>query len=445
MPPKLKAKMACSVADAAVFLEKQSDIKADCEDLFKTHLGAASDVEWNHKDGPGMSASLRCEKARLKLVLSIEFDEETGRPRFPPPNTRLSDELVYLATKHMNNTLRGQRYSYDFDKKGDIAPDRMPSGPAPIVWAHGLPFFPVYKGYYILCGRDHALCIGWLIADMTKSIMKVSPHWAIGAVIAPKTAVRSEHLVDRQISLHQPWGAEKDLRFKGKSTSRDVVSADHHDCAVLPRLDGEAQVHPLWEVPGYNAQCGPKVPGTCPTLMRKDFFIKHEIDEKIDYIHLCRHYSNIYTIDAEDDEPDLKDTEMADEMADNSDQLLVAQPPEPKDKDIDTNGREEAIVQLKQENLGETEPQPIADTDGLDNLSMHVDQLFNKNNIIDHGIPTTSEKALVPTDVPERETEEGPGTAEQTFDDQMAVEQPEIHQTPDDLSSAVEGNTPESA
>ena len=350
-PAKPKGKMACSLLGAAAFLEKQSEFKADCGDLLKVHLEANPDVEWNPEDGPGMNANLRREKARLKLVLSIEFDEETGRPHFPPPNTRLSDELVYLATKHMNSTLRGQRYPYDFDKRGDIDPVRVPSGPAPIIWAHGLPFFPVYKGYYILCGRDHALCIGWLIEEKTRSKMKNSPHWSIGAVIAPESAVKSEHLVDRQISLHQPWGGEKDLRFKGKPATRDVVSSDHHDCAVLPHLGEEAQVRPLWTVPGYNARCGPRIPGTCPTLVLKEFFIKHGIDDKIDYVHLCREYSNIYQDggeepgtepDAETDEPDAEPgDELGDKLGDEADlrdtemtdngSLFVSYSPEPKD------------------------------------------------------------------------------------------------------------------
>lgn len=312
--------MACSLENIEAFLEKQADIKADCEDLLKFHLKSNPDVEWSPEDGPGMNPKSGHETAQLKLVSTHQFDEETGKPQFPPSNTRLSDELVYLATKHMSNYLRAQQYPYDFNKKGDVDPDRVPSGPAPIIWAHGLPFFPIYRGYYILCGRDHAPCIGWLIEEMTPEVMKRSPLISIGAVIAPESAVRSAHFIERQLRLHQPCGGEKDLRFKGKPSARDVVSSDHHECAILPHLDGPPQVLPLWRIPGYNAHCGPNVPRSShPSLMRKDFFDNLGLDDEIDYFYLCREYSNIYDDEWDDqaDTMDLEEAQVANHDADN--------------------------------------------------------------------------------------------------------------------------------
>ena len=324
--------------NAAKFLEKQNEIKADCEELLKVHVDKNPDVEWKPEDGAGPQANLRREKARLKLALSLNYDEETGRPRFPPPNTRLSDELVYLAVKHMKCTLRGQRYPYDFDKKGDIDADRVPSGPPPIIWAHGLPFFPVYKGYYILCGRTHATCIGWLIEEKTRKIMQRSPTLSIGSVIAPKSAVESEHNIDRQISLHQPYGTERDLRFKGKPEARDVVSAFHNECAILPRLDEDPQVIPLWKVLGYNARCGPPYPGFWPTLMREEFFVEHGLENNDQYAYLIREYSNLY---AEGNEEPKDISTMATALtetattenatAENDDSLFVDQSEERQD------------------------------------------------------------------------------------------------------------------
>ncbi|CAI7603743.1 unnamed protein product [Penicillium bialowiezense] len=302
---KVKAGMACTLEEREAFLERQADIKADCQDLLRVHIEHNPDVEWKPEDGAGQQANLRREKARLSLVLQLEFDEETGRPRFPPPNTRLSDEWVYLAIKHMKCVLRGQRYPYDFDKKGCIDPDRVPSGPAPIIWAHGLPFFPIYKGYYILCGRDHAECMGWLINEKTAKVMKRSPHFSIGAVVAPKSAVDSDHSIDRQLMLHQPYGIERDLRFK----ARDVVSANHHQCAVLPRLNQEPLAMPLWKVRGYNARCGPLQPGMYPTTMRQEYFMEHGLETDEEYAYLARIYRNIYSDGAEEpeDEPSVSE------------------------------------------------------------------------------------------------------------------------------------------
>jgi hypothetical protein len=455
---KPKAKMACSVEDVEACLKNQFDFQAECEDLFNVHLEESHDDEWNHKDGPGMTTNLRSERAQLKLVLTIEFDEETGRPRFPPPNTRLSDELVYLAEKHMKNTLRGQRYPYDFDKRGDIDPDRVPSGPAPIIWAHGLPFFPVYKGYYVLCGRDHALCMGWLIAEKTKSVMKDKPHWSIGAVVAPKSAVRATHTVDRQISLHSPWGPERDLRYKGKHTSRDVVSADHHDCALLPRLDKDVQVRPLWAVPGYNARCGPQIPGTCPTFVRESFFVRHELEDKIDYDHMCRKYSNIYADPADDtggsDEgTDLWDTEMTDEpnivktelvdsepdlskpdiikgMFDLEDNKMTADPDLEK-ADV-TEDENQLFVTQSPAPGDQTKLQLFLDAGSSANyfhtLSSNIDDMFTR---MDQVPPITFgpdfDQDLVWTDVPENEIQ-GSNIKEQSARDQTVIESPKTHQ-----------------
>lgn len=333
MPPrKVKASMACKLENVKAFLEKQEEFKADCQELARIHTNSNPDVEWQPEHGPGRKANMRREKARMKLVLELEFDEETGRPRFPPPNTRLSDEWVYLAIKHMKCILRGQRYPYDFDKRGDIDPDRVPSGPAPIIWAHGLPFFPVYKGHYVLCGRAHAECIGWLIEEKNREVMKRSPHFSIGAVIAPNSAVDSEHTIDRQLLLHQPLGNERDLRFKGKYPTRDVVSANHHDCAVLPRLNHAPLAMPLWKVRGYNARCGPRQPGCCPTCMRKEFFMEHGLTTDEEYDHLTRTYHNIYSDEEEDSEDETTSGE--DTSAEEENNMFIAQNIDSQDSEM---------------------------------------------------------------------------------------------------------------
>ena len=157
-----EAKMACHPSDEVAFIEQQEILRDRCSKALADHLKSNPDVVWTAKDGYGRYPTTKKEEAQLKLVLDIEFNEESGQWEFPPANNRLSDELVYLAVKFMNARHRARLYPYDFDAMGHINPQRVSSGPAPIIWAHGLPFFPVYKGYYILCGRENATSIGWL-------------------------------------------------------------------------------------------------------------------------------------------------------------------------------------------------------------------------------------------------------------------------------------------
>ncbi|KAJ5468323.1 hypothetical protein N7475_006075 [Penicillium sp. IBT 31633x] len=125
--------MAFKLSEETVFIRKQEGLRADCLDILSQHLTANPDVIWEAEDGSGPRPRTKRERAKLKLVLDVTFNKQTGKPIFPPPNTRLSDELVYLATKFETGPVRAVRYPYDFDKSGDIDPDRVPSGPAPII------------------------------------------------------------------------------------------------------------------------------------------------------------------------------------------------------------------------------------------------------------------------------------------------------------------------
>ncbi|KAJ5967452.1 hypothetical protein N7501_003700 [Penicillium viridicatum] len=46
--------------------------------------------------------------------------------------------------------LRNARWPADFNTDGDIVPERWPMGDAVVLWMHGLPFLPVFSGYYLL-------------------------------------------------------------------------------------------------------------------------------------------------------------------------------------------------------------------------------------------------------------------------------------------------------
>ncbi|KAJ5748573.1 uncharacterized protein N7511_010269 [Penicillium nucicola] len=295
--PKAKkqdSKMACEASAQSLkkFRDSQTDFQTDCFELLKFHEGNNPDIEWQPSDGIGANAILWREKAGLKLVKSVSFTEH-GMVQFPPANTRLCDELVYLATKTLPVEHRARKYPYDFNKRGDINPDRVPSGAAPIIWAHGLPFFPVFKGYYILCGREHAACIGWLINEYDSSVTKNHPRWSIGAVIAPESAARAPHTIDRQMSVHKPFGQDVEICCRGSREFRDVVSADHHHCAVVPHHNRAILLCPLWAFPGYNARCGPPNDYGDATTVTKSFFESKGLGNR--YPTLIRPYSNIYS------------------------------------------------------------------------------------------------------------------------------------------------------
>jgi hypothetical protein len=370
MAPAKEARMACTVSGETAFVKQQEILRDRCSKALADHLKENPDVVWTPKDGRGERLSTTEEAAKLKLVVDVEFDEETGQPIFPPGNNRLSDELVYLMTKFMNARDLGRRYPYDFDKMGNINPQRVPSGPAPIIWAHGLPFFPVYKGYYILCGRAHAGSIGWLLHERTSEIMQANPIWSVGAVVAPDSAVKAPRNITRQMTQHKPSGSDKDPGYRGKAWTRDVVAAEHHLCAVFPSLDSdEIDVCPMWKAWGYNVRCGPMRRGVKPTTMPKDFFTSHGIKD-IDYESLARPYDN-HLMD-EDEEPDDKadldgDTEVIDragkggEVASSSNQPIMTQSASQGDVDMDIVSLTEASKQVPAQSPGQIQEQVPAE------------------------------------------------------------------------------------
>ncbi|KAJ5163055.1 uncharacterized protein N7500_004885 [Penicillium coprophilum] len=290
--PKAKdARMACSPSEGAGFIKQQERLRDRCTRLLADHLKTNPDVVWTPENGQASPPSTEEEKAQLELVLDIQFNEETGQPTFP-------------LTKFVDSRERGRRYPYDFDTMGNINPHRVSSGPAPTIWAHGLPFFPVYKGYYILCGRANVDCVGWLLCDKTRDIMQANPIWSIGAVIAPDSAVNLPHTINRQLILHKPHGTEKDPKYRGRIWARDFVADEHHFCAVVPNPDtNEIEICPLWKAWGYNVRCGPMQDGVKPTVMPKEFFARHGIKD-IDYSYLDRPYAN--QMMDEDEESDGK-------------------------------------------------------------------------------------------------------------------------------------------
>lgn len=261
-------------------------------ELLDNHEKSTPDQLWSAEDGAGPLWVNEADLPKLKLVTS--WTKKGLKPGFPPRSTRLSDELVYLATKFLRAKDRGKLYPYDFFPQGDIRPERVPSDPCPIVFAHGLPFFPVFKGYYVLCGRQHAPWIGWILHPRIHSAIKGFPYWTIGPVVAPGTAVALERTIERQLHVHKPASMEECERgIERQQCARDVVSKNHADGSVVPLTStGGFVVSELYHVPGYNVRCGPPLTnGRRADRIGRKWYRDNEV-HSFDYDRASKKYSN---------------------------------------------------------------------------------------------------------------------------------------------------------
>jgi hypothetical protein len=294
-PPILKeGAMACTQATMVQFKSELADRKNNCGILLTEHEQATPDVIWQAADGEGSEPLTPCDKAKLKLVTEVTFDSK-NKIVWPPKFTRLSDELVYLATKFLTISERATNYPYDFNERGDIREERVPSGVSPIVWAHGLPFFPIFKGYYILCGREHARWVGWLLnKKANKEVTKVYPMWIIGPVVAPGSAVSLPRTVTRQAHVHVPTSAKDvEKRWEKLNTASDVVAKAHHLPSIVPKFPSKGYLlSPIYRLLGYHVRCGPKTGGNKGVEIGRGAFSKHRIHD-FDYdASLKKEYTN---------------------------------------------------------------------------------------------------------------------------------------------------------
>ncbi|KAJ5044309.1 hypothetical protein EN45_012950 [Penicillium chrysogenum] len=97
------------------------------------------------------------DKHKLPYYDKIEFDEH-GWLITPPGDYRLSDALVFLIVGQNIVVARNRhgKWPTGFSSDGDIYPDRWLVGEPVIVWAHELPFIPIFADYYALVGFSEA-------------------------------------------------------------------------------------------------------------------------------------------------------------------------------------------------------------------------------------------------------------------------------------------------
>ncbi|KAJ5287749.1 hypothetical protein N7478_003435 [Penicillium angulare] len=244
MPREMKdGPMACPKAQIQTYPATLKGLRISCLEILAEHEASTPDTLWQETDGPGDIPSTESGKALLKLA--TEVSTAKGRPVFPPKNTRLSDELVYLATKHLGAKERG---------------------------------------YYVLCGRSHATWVGWHLRPRFHRQMLSWPVWTIGPVVAPGSALKEHRCIERQARVWKmksakdaEWGREKN------GIARDVVSFAHADGSVVPKdSKGGFFVTQLFRVHGYSVRVGPDYGDTKKANVQvRGFFSKnraHDFD-----------------------------------------------------------------------------------------------------------------------------------------------------------------------
>lgn len=282
------APAACEAKNHEAFVLALKANRVECIRQVEIHEHRTPDLFWRTGDPAGRPPRSEKDKARMKLVATVFYKND--KPVFPPAFTRLSDELVYLATKFLPVATRGKHYPYDFMKNGDIRLERVPSGVSPIVWAHGLPHFPVYKGYYILCGRKHAKWIGWWLNIPNRLTKKNYPVWTIGAVVAPASALGLPRVVERQLRVHKP-SATRDVETGSEkyAGAHDVVQKVHYDHSIVPKISsGGYRVIPICQTQGYQIRVGPNWPnGRLADVVHQEMFSANGL-EHFDYIEALK-------------------------------------------------------------------------------------------------------------------------------------------------------------
>ncbi|KAJ5992313.1 hypothetical protein N7451_008037 [Penicillium sp. IBT 35674x] len=331
--------MACPKSSIQPYTNELKKLRDHCLALLGAHEEGTPDTFWDKDDQDPVDPGTDYDMSLLKLATDVAI--ENGKHIFPPPLHSPQD------------------YPYDFQPRGDINPNRVPSGVGPIVWAHGLPFFPVYKGYYILCGRKHADWIGWILHGKNQATMRDYPIWTIGPVVAPGSAVSLDRTAERQMLTHKLKTAKECEKGMEKSpVARDVVSDKHFDGSVVPRdSKGGFMITPIYRVQGYSPKVGPNAPdGSRSMIMGKVWFTKNRIDD-FDWEAMSKlRYTNerhpmIYGDDkaVEDDDEEVGDGDEEVETDNETDETCFM------DETEDTKTKVQEEVNMDDELEGDTE------------------------------------------------------------------------------------------
>ncbi|KAJ5099865.1 hypothetical protein N7532_006866 [Penicillium argentinense] len=214
-------------------LEQLEKKRARCSRLLKEPKARV----WDENEDPSTRGGKR-------LYDKLPTFTPEGQYILPPKggNILLSDLNVAMVINNCGVRVRSKHWPAIFDKSGDIKPDRVPEDPAPFAFAHGLPHIPVFRGYYLLCGREMATKITtWQLSE--KTLQSRTPMaLLLGVVIAPPYFMASPLEKKREINAFE----------KGAK----ILHGLRHDYLTL-FFDPESnnyECQPLYEFPGYRAR-----------------------------------------------------------------------------------------------------------------------------------------------------------------------------------------------
>ncbi|RAL08364.1 uncharacterized protein BO97DRAFT_446257 [Aspergillus homomorphus CBS 101889] len=199
-----------TVEDTPTFKSRLEELHSLCKKLY--HKYDAPRGSWRqgdpppvaepeHTKGRGTGSKVgRREAIELwstwPLVSGIWNPIQDG---WPPYGVRLTDAWMYLAAKHLSNSERHKKFPGDFDQNGLIRQSRLPSGPTYLVSAHGMLVYPIYKGYYVLCGEAGRKYCTWLLQSQSEAVgNKFSFKSIIVGPVIPPTGTRSTHVFELQ-------------------------------------------------------------------------------------------------------------------------------------------------------------------------------------------------------------------------------------------------------
>jgi hypothetical protein len=211
--------------------------------------------------------SLLNKPRRLPVVLNspsvtkIEWDAD-GVLKVPRRGRRLSDSLVFLVVT-LEAVPRGRRnelWPADFDRLGDISFTRLPAGDPVIIWAFGLPFIPVYGGYYAMVGQDWSRYL-WLVKHKAERKLMANTLFTFGQFVAPWT----DGFRVSQDALQFDWDDAPAHLRAGWYRAKPPILVEKADDMVLTLHNGSSLLlTPVHNFTGFHPSVGSSKSHTAP-------------------------------------------------------------------------------------------------------------------------------------------------------------------------------------
>jgi hypothetical protein len=173
------------------------------------------------RPGPSKGGNIDYDVLKTWMVFHFSindyWDHHRYEARLALSNVRLTDQGVFYALCTMTPYQRASRFQADFDQHGDVRTSRIPLDPPMVIWANGVPWFVVYKAFYVLCGSWNTA--SYLVGTKYRSSVT---EFHLGSAVAPPEAVTAS----RADSLTQLTLRTYDSKFypdAGKDGPLDLI------------------------------------------------------------------------------------------------------------------------------------------------------------------------------------------------------------------------------